>query len=94
MAVVTRFSGDENGESAAFEMSGDFELQCIGHTGGGQVELRKSMADDANYSTLASAVIFRGPGHAFVKNVGTNFYKLVLRGANQLANITVKTNQP
>lgn len=95
MAAATLLNAvTTNTVGAGVAISGDFEASALGDAGGGMGELQRSIDDvDANYKPVGTEGQFNGAGHCAVRNVGTNYYRGVLRGCSRTANFTLKTNQ-
>lgn len=75
-------------------ITGDVDFSALGFMGGGMLEVQRSVDDvDANYKPVGPEGQFIGAGHCTVRNVGTNYYRGVLKGATQTANATLKSNQ-
>lgn len=68
------------------DITGDFDLQVRGN-GDKAVQLQKSLGSSTtNWGTCK---VFGGPEHVFVKNTGTNSFRLV----ETVENVTVEWNQ-
>jgi len=91
--LLNAVTGNTTGTGIA--ITGDFEISGVGDAAGGYVLLERAVLDVAgDYKPVGIEARSYGDFHAAIQNVGTNFYRAVLRGATRVgAGYTLKANQ-
>lgn len=86
MAQGTFLDVTTNSVGTGVALTGDFEVSVTGQHGGGVHEIQRAATDtDADYKPIGRHGQFNGEGHTAVRNVGTNYYRAVLKGATRTA---------
>ena len=94
MAIVTLFEGTVDEIGAAVAITGDLEVQVIGDLEGGIIRISRALGEtEGDNNVFKGLVDISAPDTYFIKNLGTNRFRVRLIGTTGSGTKTVLYNQ-